>query len=224
VGGQRVPFRKEANGTWIPVPASANTAPSGESPPTAKPLVPNKEPPPETSPRKSSRPKTALSTRFGLLTELTSQRVFGKPMSVEDFEEAVSAPEGYQAQLESLERAEWKGHPALRMHIRVHDEDGNEAGEAIRYLYKNGKETHAHHFHIEIDSEHQRKGISNALLRSSFGFYQKHGVKQVNLQAALSGGRYAWARLGFSPDAEAENEVDDVRPRRSFAARNGVFR
>ena len=45
----------------------------------------------------------------------------------------------------------------------------------------------------------QGKGIAKKLMREEIDLYEDLGIKQVNLQANIEGGAYAWARYGFVP-------------------------
>lgn len=190
--GRKVAFRKQSDGSWIPVPDKETAAAPADD---AETPVATPAPPPQA--KKPLKRQTPLSSRFNILTDMAARQLFRKSMSVEDFEEALETPPGFEARLDELDRTTYEGHPALRMEISIWDKEGKSAGDATRYVYRNEEgELQAYHELFVVTQE--RQGIGDAMVRGAFRFYRKQGVKQVNLQASLSGGRYAWARLGFS--------------------------
>jgi GNAT superfamily N-acetyltransferase len=62
----------------------------------------------------------------------------------------------------------------------------------------------AHHSLLDLEPEAQGMGVAKDLLANAIALYDRAGIQQVELTAALSVGGYAWAKYGFMPRSERE--------------------
>lgn len=125
----------------------------------------------------------------------TSEHIFGgHAPDAAGWQSIWRPPEGYTSKIQSFSAADG----ALSVDVHILNSEGTKVGELENtFARKNGKLVVKHEF-IQLDPSVQGKGIATALHQSQMDAYQTLGVSRVDLHAAMSAGRYANARLGFS--------------------------
>lgn len=101
---------------------------------------------------------------------------------------------------------------------------GDDRTRITRSFRKNAAgELEVYHAYFEAGS--QGNGAGKEFFRTSFGQYQKLGVKEVTVKANIDVGTYAWSKYGFKPVSEAawestraraSSRLDDLKARREI--------
>lgn len=91
-----------------------------------------------------------------------------------------------------------------KMHAMIEDADGRPMAALERAFYRDGKDLVVYHSHLFVHSKFQNTyegapRISDTVNRSAFAAYPKLGITRAEV-FAVDVGRYAWARLGFTPE------------------------
>jgi GNAT superfamily N-acetyltransferase len=78
-----------------------------------------------------------------------------------------------------------------------------------------GSKPTVYHEALLLQTEHQTRGLGKRMIAETFRLYSRLGVTEVNLQANIDIGSYAWARYGF--------DFDPISPQRVTAFQNGTL-
>lgn len=134
----------------------------------------------------------------------TSAHVFdGAVPTADTWRSMWRPPEGYEIKFKKF--ASTDGGLAVEAHV-VDSATGKSVGELERTFSRDGDKLSVKHDIMHLDPAVQNQGIARALHDSSLETYAKLGVNEVNTHAAMTGGRYSNARLGFSWPKEAGAE------------------
>lgn len=100
------------------------------------------------------------------------------------------------------------------------DETGEPIGEFTRGFYRDrdGKITVEHEllrFHPEFEDEYGGAGFAQAFNRQAENYYISHGIENVYVHAAITGGGHAWAKQGFDwqNNSDGDYGISNVRGR-----------
>jgi hypothetical protein len=77
------------------------------------------------------------------------------------------------------------------------------------------------HALFEISSGLQGRGLSKKLMADSMSMYEKMGVDEIHLHAALSQGGYVWAKYGFVPSETEWKALASQLKMRAFSLHGG---
>lgn len=114
-----------------------------------------------------------------------------------------------------------KGHATVLLQGEILDGE-NPTGEGWgRTFHRDGHDLVVGHGTFFLDDNYQGRGVGEAVLRNAFRWYERSGVKRVELFATEIG-RYTWARFGFNwTTTEATRRLPELA---TFLADNGVER
>jgi GNAT superfamily N-acetyltransferase len=78
----------------------------------------------------------------------------------------------------------------------------NRAKEPVGEIFRtfNDFEKVVRHESFWLEDDYQGRGVAKDVFREAMPFYQRIGMKRIEVIASSSGGGYAWARYGFVPD------------------------
>jgi len=113
-------------------------------------------------------------------------------------------------------RTEVTGADSEHVSGAVLNQDGTKVGYFKRKLGydKDGNPTYVYHERFEIDEEYQGLGLGSAMNRQAENWYISQGFRNVQLQAGLDMGGYAWARAGFDFNPPDDQWIMDREIRR----------
>jgi GNAT superfamily N-acetyltransferase len=86
--------------------------------------------------------------------------------------------------------------------------EGQVAAEIHRSFQLDSK--FVEHKLLLIQKPYRRAGLSHVLLSQAFPFYRRIGLDFVLVHAALQSGRWHWARMGFTPVNQQEQDLHDA--------------
>lgn len=201
------------------VPAALTPAPPAKPPAAPAPQRPLPVPAPAVEPRLAFTdslsaadfkrlPGKAITT--GDLKACTAHLFDGKCPDEKSWRKLWEPPPGYVVKFESFDAFHQKkdDYSSLRISAYLEGPDGRRAGEMIRVFKRQNGELTAKHELLELEKQHQGKGIGEALTRSALQSYPEMGVSQIKVDAAWVG-RYTWSTFGFSWPAEEGPEWRD---------------
>lgn len=145
------------------------------------------------------------------ISDAAAQRFFGKS----------------RGDIESVARAMIADYPGTDFDVRISD-FGPEVefsytgtdGTRIRRTFQKNANGDLRVYHAYFQAGSQGNGAGKEFFRTSFGQYQKLGVKEVGVTANIDVGTYAWSKYGFKPQSEAawestrnraSSRLDDMR-------------
>lgn len=124
---------------------------------------------------------------------------------------------GFSTKVTELDWA--RGNSRFRVQGKVLNKKGEEVGDFTRVFKIKSNGTFAvEHEYLLLDEAVQGQGFAQEFNKRAFEGYRRMGVQQVELQADIDVGGYAWARAGYDwldddvPSlAEMHDRVEDAR-------------
>lgn len=101
------------------------------------------------------------------------------------------------------------GYKYTKISGTIVDADGNEIGQITRSVDLNGT---VFHDLFDLKPEYQGQGFASRLNAHAENVYRRRGVRQIELEAGMDVGGYAWARQGYNLRLdEVKFTVDEAR-------------
>jgi GNAT superfamily N-acetyltransferase len=133
-------------------------------------------------------------------------------------------PDGYRS---SGELYEVSGNPVVAFLVKggIYNSKGQTVATFERGVsYRNGRLVVSHE-RLSVNFEHQGKGIADAFVKQSMVAYHKAGVSEVQVDATLAVGGYAWARQGFrirGGESYRRSKITDLLERVEFMVQQNL--
>lgn len=193
--------------TWVPVkaPVAQQSAPAASvSVSTAPPVVPI-----------AVAPSTAVAlptvARRGTpLVELARsdseknvlKRFFGDDMTQEELSDAFDfGPELQKSRTRVyIEPFGYEGRESIEVTWNIADINGGYAGvlkRIFKYDFTDREKKVVDHAYFSLERRFQGQGVAKRMLKGSVEFYDKIGIKAIEVHANLDMGKYTWAKFGF---------------------------
>lgn len=165
---------------------------------------------------KPPKPKAALRTAMNDADPAVMRTVFDKNFAVDDLDDMFGSlptkPGGAVSMTYNTYDAQGLG-SGLQVSAMV---DFGSYGEVqlTRTFSRNANgDLRVRHANFELPEHLRGQGIAKQVLADSIKVYQKLGVKEINTEANLEVGAYAWARFGFkakNPQKLADDVMDAI--------------